>query len=79
LVGVRPSRSVANETTGVRTFDFHSVDLNAYLYKEKRTLAAMAAALGNASGARHWTAQACLDEGTSSLYPPNSRLCGESL
>jgi putative isomerase len=58
--GVRftAAKSVSNKTTGVHSFDFHSIDLNAYLYKEKRTLATMAAVLGNASGVRHWTAQA---------------------
>jgi hypothetical protein len=48
----------SNKTSGVSSFNFHSIDLNAYLYKEKRTLAAMAKVLGNASGARHWTAEA---------------------
>jgi hypothetical protein len=47
-----------NDSTGVSSFNFHSIDLNAYLYKEKRTLAAMATALGNSSGAKHWTAEA---------------------
>ena len=42
----------------MRTFDFHSIDLNSYLYREKLTLAAMATALGNRSGAAHWRAEA---------------------
>jgi len=52
------AQSVTNHSTGVRTFDFHSVDLNSYLYREKLTLAAMATALGNRSGAAHWSAEA---------------------
>ena len=40
------------------TFNFHSIDLNSYLYMEKRTLAKMAAVLGNTSGAAHWAGQA---------------------
>ena len=52
------AQSVSNKTTGVRSFNFHSIDLNAYLYREKRTLAKMATVLGNTSGAAHWTAQA---------------------
>lgn len=47
-----------NDSTGVSSFNFHSIDLNAYLYKEKRTLAAMATVLGNSTGAQHWTAEA---------------------
>ena len=46
----------SNATSGISSFNFHSIDLNAYLYKEKRTLAKMATVLGNSSGAAHWTA-----------------------
>ena len=43
--------SIQNSTTGVSTLDSHSIDLNAYLYKEKRTMSDMAAVLGNKTGA----------------------------
>ena len=52
------AQSLSNKTTGAHGFDFHSIDLNSYLYREKRTLARMAAVLGNSSGAAYWTAQA---------------------
>lgn len=42
----------------VRTLDFWSIDLNAYLYKEKRTMASIAATLGNSSGAQMWNTSA---------------------
>ena len=54
----------------MRTFDFHSIDLNSYLYREKLTLAAMATALGNRSGAAHWRAEA-------SALASSSHLAGE--
>ena len=40
------------------TFDFWSVDLNSYLYREKVVLTQMAAVLGNATGAAYWQAAA---------------------
>lgn len=50
--------TVSNATTGVSTLNFHSIDLNAYLYKEKQTMAKMAAVLGNVTGAAYWKASA---------------------
>merc|ERR1712061_846865 len=50
------AKSVSNKS--VRTLDFWSIDLNAYLYKDKRTMASMAAALGNTSGAHMWNTSA---------------------
>ena len=40
------------------TYDFWSIDINAYLYREKLVLARMASLLGNNTGAAHWTADA---------------------
>eukprot|EP00928_Gymnodinium_smaydae_P076137 TRINITY_DN59124_c0_g1_i1.p1 TRINITY_DN59124_c0_g1~~TRINITY_DN59124_c0_g1_i1.p1 ORF type:complete len:362 (+),score=50.47 TRINITY_DN59124_c0_g1_i1:3-1088(+) len=47
-----------NATTHVSALNFHSIDLNAYLYREKRVMAKMATVLNNASAAHMWTAQA---------------------
>ena len=57
-----------NDSTGVSSFNFHSIDLNAYLYKEKRTLAAMAAVLGNSSGAQVWPFKFTVSAAHSSLH-----------
>ena len=57
-----------NDSTGVSSFNFHSIDLNAYLYKEKRTLAAMAAVLGNSSGAQVWPFKLTVSAAHSSLH-----------
>jgi hypothetical protein len=54
----RKFRENTQGTTGVRTFNFHSIDLNAYLYREKRTLAKMAAVLGNGTAGAAWTTEA---------------------
>jgi hypothetical protein len=40
------------------TYDFWSVDINAYLYREKGVLAQMATLLHNTSGAAYWKADA---------------------
>jgi len=52
------ARGERNATSHVSTLDFWSTDLNSYLYLEKVTLAAMAQELGNATGSRHWAAEA---------------------
>jgi len=47
-----------NTSSHVTTLDFWSVDLNAYLYREKKVLASMADALGDPHGSAFWTAEA---------------------
>lgn len=52
------AKTVKNSTTGVATFNFWSIDLNAYLYREKIVMAKLATVLGNTSGAKYWTTSA---------------------
>jgi hypothetical protein len=42
----------------IPTFDFWSIDMNAYLYREKVVMAEMAKLLGNTSGHAYWSADA---------------------
>lgn len=49
------AKSVSNASTHVRTLDFWSIDLNSYLYQEKRFLSKMATALSLAREAQRWT------------------------
>ena len=48
----------SNASSHVSAFNFHSVDLNSYLYRDKLTLAKMAKVLGNVSAASMWSRQA---------------------
>lgn len=48
------AKSVSNASTHVRTLDFWSIDLNSYLYQEKRFLSKMATALRLADDAQRW-------------------------
>ena len=48
------AKSISNTSTHVTTLDFWSVDLNSYLYKEKRLLSKMAAVLDRPSEAAGW-------------------------
>ncbi|CAJ1406111.1 unnamed protein product [Effrenium voratum] len=52
------AKSVTNTSTHVTTLDFWSIDLNAYLYYEKRLLSRMAMAQGLQEDARRWDAAA---------------------
>jgi neutral trehalase len=52
------AHGVTNKSSNIRTLGFWSIDLNGYLYREKRTLAAIATELGNDTTAKEWTADA---------------------
>lgn len=50
--------SASNQTSHVSALNFHSIDLNSYLYRDKRIMAKMAMVLNNVSGVKMWTAEA---------------------
>mmetsp|Transcript_46938 Transcript_46938/g.109862 ORF Transcript_46938/g.109862 Transcript_46938/m.109862 type:complete len:263 (+) Transcript_46938:1-789(+) len=54
------ANTVTNTSTQVRTLDFWSIDLNAYLLEDKLTLSAMAHELGFETEARSWDASAAI-------------------
>merc|ERR1712151_5184 len=49
---------VSNQTSHISAFNFHSVDLNSNLYRDKRTMAEIAKVLKNTTGFNLWSAQA---------------------
>jgi len=52
------AHGVRNQSTQVNALDFWSIDLNSYLYLDKRVLALAADKLGNSSAAAAWSASA---------------------
>ena len=52
------AKKVTSSKTCPTCFDFWSIDLNSYLYREKLVLADMADAMGNHTGAAFWRQQA---------------------
>lgn len=52
------AQSVSNSTSQVTTLNFWSIDLNAYLYREKRVLSDVARAVGDAAAADRWAHEA---------------------
>lgn len=72
------ARSVANTTSHVTTLDFWSVDLNSYLFKEKKLLSQMAALLAYSDDAREWEqdAEALLPKLQNTFFVPDGDRAG---